>query len=126
MSGKDVSGKPLPRAFCQFILDPINQLMKYVFYTRFECIFQIFSTRLECSFKIFSTRLECIFTSSPLVSSVVIRAIMNDDKPKYEKMLTTLNVTLKSAEDRELTGKALLKKVKTTLETSGKEWKNTL
>jgi len=60
------TGKPLPRAFCQFILDPINQLMK---------------------------------------------AIMNDDKPKYEKMLTTLNVTLKSAEDRELTGKALLKKV---------------
>jgi len=59
------TGKPLPRAFCQFILDPIVQL---------------------------------------------VRAIINDDKPKYEKMMTTLGVQLKG-EDKTLTGKPLLKRV---------------
>lgn len=59
------TGKPLPRAFCQFILDPIVQ---------------------------------------------VVRAIINDDKVKFEKMLTTIGVTLKG-EDKALTGKALLKRV---------------
>jgi len=56
--------KPLERAFCQFIMGPIAQLM---------------------------------------------RAIMNDDKPKYEKMMTTLGVTLKG-DDRQLTGKPLMKR----------------
>jgi len=37
-------------------------------------------------------------------------SIINDKKEKYEKMLSSLNVVLKT-EDRELTGKALLKKV---------------
>jgi len=59
------TGKPLARAFCQFILDPIVQL---------------------------------------------VRAIMNDDKAKYEKMMTTLGVVLKG-EDKVLTGKALVKRV---------------
>eukprot|EP00386_Alphamonas_edax_P013988 GDKI01043048.1.p2 GENE.GDKI01043048.1~~GDKI01043048.1.p2 ORF type:complete len:837 (-),score=376.08 GDKI01043048.1:439-2949(-) len=58
-------GKPLRRAFCQFIMDPICQL----------------------------------FTS-----------IMNEDKPKYEKMLEQLGIELKK-EDKELQGKALLKRV---------------
>ncbi len=35
----------------------------------------IFSTRLECGFGIFSTRFECSFTSSPLVSSVVLHLL---------------------------------------------------
>merc|ERR1711865_523331 len=56
--------KPLPRAFCQFIMGPITQLM---------------------------------------------RAIMNDDKAKYEKMMTTLGITLKG-DDRQLTGKPLMKR----------------
>merc|ERR1719409_517184 len=56
--------KPLRRAFCQFIMDPINQLM---------------------------------------------RAIMNDDKAKYEKMMTTLGVVLKG-DDKALTGKPLMKR----------------
>merc|ERR1719421_970584 len=56
--------KPLRRAFCQFIMDPIDQLM---------------------------------------------RAIMNDDKAKYEKMMTTLGVTLKG-DDKALTGKPLMKR----------------
>jgi len=56
--------KPLERAFCQFIMGPIAQLM---------------------------------------------RAIMNDDKPKYEKMMTTLGVVLKG-DDRQLTGKPLMKR----------------
>jgi len=55
---------PLPRAFCQFIMTPINQLM---------------------------------------------RAIMNDDKEKYEKMMGTLGITLKG-DDRQLTGKPLMKR----------------
>eukprot|EP00744_Colponema_vietnamica_P000022 GILI01000043.1.p1 GENE.GILI01000043.1~~GILI01000043.1.p1 ORF type:complete len:837 (+),score=294.58 GILI01000043.1:104-2614(+) len=63
--GQTESGKPLRRAFCQFIMDPITQLFS---------------------------------------------AIMNDDTAKYEKMLTTLNIRLPS-EDRELKGKALLKRV---------------
>merc|ERR1712072_1448362 len=56
--------KPLRRAFCQFIMDPISQL---------------------------------------------ITAIMNDDKAKYEKMMTTLGITLKG-DDRSLTGKPLMKR----------------
>jgi len=56
--------KPLERAFCQFIMGPIAQLM---------------------------------------------RAIMNDDKPKYEKMMTTLGVVLKG-DDKALTGKPLMKR----------------
>jgi len=54
----------LPRAFCQFIMTPINQLM---------------------------------------------RAIMDDHKEKYEKMMTTLGITLKG-DDRSLTGKPLMKR----------------
>merc|ERR1719191_1225400 len=56
--------EPLPRAFCQFIMTPINQLMN---------------------------------------------AIMNDDKAKYEKMMTTLGVVLKG-DDKLLTGKPLMKR----------------
>merc|ERR1719337_600709 len=56
--------KPLQRAFCQFIMTPIAQLM---------------------------------------------RAIMNDDKEKYEKMMTTLGVVLKG-DDKALTGKPLMKR----------------
>merc|ERR1719261_1111219 len=56
--------KPLRRAFCQFIMDPISQL---------------------------------------------ITAIMNDDKAKYEKMMTTLGVVLKG-DDKQLTGKPLMKR----------------
>merc|ERR1712232_2211 len=55
---------PLPRAFCQFIMTPINQLM---------------------------------------------RAIMDDQKEKYEKMMTTLGIVLKG-DDRSLTGKPLMKR----------------
>merc|ERR1712137_460239 len=54
----------LPRAFCQFIMGPIAQLM---------------------------------------------RAIMNDDKAKYEKMMTSLGITLKG-DDKNLTGKPLMKR----------------
>merc|ERR1712061_890174 len=56
--------KPLPRAFCQFIMTPINQLM---------------------------------------------RAIMNDEKEKYEKMMTTLGLVMKG-DDKLLTGKPLMKR----------------
>eukprot|EP00448_Togula_jolla_P019388 CAMPEP_0170590200 /NCGR_PEP_ID=MMETSP0224-20130122/11742_1 /TAXON_ID=285029 /ORGANISM="Togula jolla, Strain CCCM 725" /LENGTH=836 /DNA_ID=CAMNT_0010913979 /DNA_START=89 /DNA_END=2599 /DNA_ORIENTATION=- len=56
--------EPLPRAFCQFIMTPINQLM---------------------------------------------RAIMNDDKDKYTKMMGTLGITLKG-DDKALTGKPLMKR----------------
>merc|ERR1719499_781765 len=56
--------KPLPRAFCQFIMTPINQLM---------------------------------------------RAIMEDQKEKYEKMMTTLGIVLKG-DDKNLTGKPLMKR----------------
>merc|ERR1712070_16288 len=56
--------EPLQRAFCQFIMGPIAQLM---------------------------------------------RAIMNDDKAKYEKMMTTLGITLKG-DDKQLTGKPLMKR----------------
>jgi elongation factor 2 len=54
----------LPRAFCQFIMTPINQLM---------------------------------------------RAIINDDKEKYEKMMGTLGIVLKG-DEKALTGKALMKR----------------
>merc|ERR1712137_1203917 len=54
----------LPRAFCQFIMTPINQLMK---------------------------------------------AIMNDDKEKYEKMMGTLGIVLKG-DEKSLTGKPLMKR----------------
>merc|ERR1719197_2306433 len=56
--------EPLPRAFCQFIMGPINQLM---------------------------------------------RAIMNDDKPKYEKMMGTLGIVLKG-DEKNLTAKPLMKR----------------
>jgi len=56
--------EPLQRAFCQFIMTPINQLMK---------------------------------------------AIMNDDKEKYEKMMTSLNIVLKG-DEKSLQGKALMKR----------------
>jgi elongation factor 2 len=56
--------KPLPRAFCQFIMTPINQLM---------------------------------------------RAIMDDQKEKYEKMMTTLGITLKG-DEKQLLGKPLMKR----------------
>merc|ERR1711870_170268 len=56
--------EPLPRAFCQFIMTPINQLM---------------------------------------------RAIMDDQKEKYEKMMTTLGIVLKG-DEKQLTGKPLMKR----------------
>merc|ERR1719178_665426 len=56
--------KPLERAFCQFIMTPITQLMN---------------------------------------------AIMNDDKAKYEKMMTTLGINLKG-DEKALTGKPLMKR----------------
>ena len=56
--------EPLQRAFCQFIMGPINQLM---------------------------------------------RAIMNDDKEKYEKMMGTLGIVLKG-DEKSLTGKPLMKR----------------
>merc|ERR1719271_2221998 len=56
--------EPLPRAFCQFIMTPINQLM---------------------------------------------RAIMDDNKDKYEKMMTSLNIVIKG-DDKSLTGKPLMKR----------------
>merc|ERR1719336_514113 len=58
------STEPLPRAFCQFIMTPIAQLM---------------------------------------------RAIMNEDKAKYEKMMTTLGIALKG-DDKQLIGKPLMKR----------------
>merc|ERR1712159_791321 len=62
--GPEGCAQPLQRAFCQFIMTPINQLM---------------------------------------------RAIMNDDKDKYTKMMGTLGVTLKG-DDKALTGKPLMKR----------------
>merc|ERR1711981_1247788 len=56
--------EPLQRAFCQFIMGPIAQLM---------------------------------------------RAIMNDDKTKYQKMMGTLGIVLKG-DDKQLTGKPLMKR----------------
>merc|ERR1719428_2793313 len=56
--------EPLPRAFCQFIMTPIAQLM---------------------------------------------RAIMDDQKAKYEKMMTTLGIVVKG-DDKNLTGKPLMKR----------------
>merc|ERR1712038_1700065 len=56
--------EPLPRAFCQFIMTPINQLM---------------------------------------------RAIMDEQKDKYEKMMTTLGIHLKG-DDKNLVGKPLMKR----------------
>jgi len=58
------STETLSRAFCQFIMTPINQLMV---------------------------------------------AIMNDDKAKYEKMMTTLGIVLKG-DEKGLTGKPLMKR----------------
>merc|ERR1712137_1485544 len=58
------SDKPLERAFCQFIMGPINQLM---------------------------------------------RAIMDEQKEKYEKMMGTLGIVLKG-DDKSLTGKPLMKR----------------
>merc|ERR1712056_47200 len=55
---------PLPRAFCQFVMTPINQLM---------------------------------------------RAIMNDEKEKYEKMMGSLGIVLKG-DDKNLVGKPLMKR----------------
>jgi len=56
--------KPLRRAFCQFIMDPISQLMT---------------------------------------------SIMNEDKAKYEKMMTMLGVVLKG-DEKSLVGKPLMKR----------------
>merc|ERR1712207_7763 len=56
--------KPWPRAFCQFIMTPINQLM---------------------------------------------RAIMDEQKEKYEKMMCTLGIVLKG-DEKQLTGKPLMKR----------------
>jgi len=56
--------KPLARAFCQFIMTPIAQLM---------------------------------------------RAIMNDEKDKYTKMMETLGIQIKG-DDKNLTGKPLMKR----------------
>merc|ERR1712019_38203 len=61
---KTHEGTELQRAFCQFIMTPINQLM---------------------------------------------RAIMNDDKEKYEKMMGTLGIVLKG-DEKQLQGKPLLKR----------------
>merc|ERR1712125_289730 len=58
------SSEALPRAFCQFIMTPIAQLM---------------------------------------------RAIMDDQKDKYEKMMTTLGIVLKG-DEKQLTGKPLMKR----------------
>merc|ERR1719439_565884 len=58
------SDKPLARAFCQFIMTPINQLM---------------------------------------------RAIMNEEKDKYEKMMGTLGIVLKG-DEKSLEGKPLMKR----------------
>merc|ERR1711957_1078779 len=59
-----MGGVDLPRAFCQFIISPINSLMT---------------------------------------------AIMVDDKAKYEKMMTTLGITLKG-DEKALQGKPLMKR----------------
>jgi len=59
------AGKPLKRAFCQFVMDPINLLFK---------------------------------------------SIMNGEKAKYEKMITSLQIALTN-DEKDLTGKALLKTV---------------
>merc|ERR1719316_1823185 len=56
--------KPLSRAFCQFIMTPLNQLM---------------------------------------------RAIMDDQKDKYTKMMETLGIVLKG-DEKQLTGKPLMKR----------------
>jgi len=56
--------EPLPRAFCQFIMTPINQLM---------------------------------------------RAIMDDQKDKYTKMMATLGIVLKG-DEKQLLGKPLMKR----------------
>merc|ERR1712048_474438 len=61
---KTHEGVELQRAFCQFIMTPINQLM---------------------------------------------RAIMNDDKEKYEKMMGTLGIVMKG-DDKNLQGKPLMKR----------------
>merc|ERR1712137_257238 len=61
----NAAGKPLKRAFCQFVMDPINLLFK---------------------------------------------SIMNGEKAKYEKMITSLQINLTN-EEKDLTGKALLKTV---------------
>merc|ERR1719327_1965795 len=60
----NVAPDGVQRAFCQFIMTPINQLMV---------------------------------------------AIMNDDKAKYEKMMTTLGIVMKG-DEKQLTGKPLMKR----------------
>jgi len=62
--GQTEAGEDLPRAFCQFIMTPINQLMT---------------------------------------------SIMNQDKAKYEKMMTTLGIVLKG-DEKSLEGKPLMKR----------------
>merc|ERR1712100_764239 len=61
----NAAGKPLKRAFCQFVMDPINLLFK---------------------------------------------SIINGEKAKYEKMITSLQINLTN-DEKDLTGKALLKTV---------------
>merc|ERR1719197_2283871 len=41
--------------------------------------------------------------------NTLMRAIMNDDKEKYEKMMTTLGITLKG-DEKQLIGKPLMKR----------------
>merc|ERR1719411_1700221 len=49
----------------------------------------------------------CQFIMGPIAS--LMRAIMNDDKAKYEKMMGTLNIVLKG-DEKMLTGKPLMKR----------------
>jgi len=55
-----------------------------------------------------SRRAFCQFIMDPICQ--LFTSIMNDDKPKYEKMLTTLGIELKG-DDKSLTSKTLLKRV---------------
>jgi len=64
VAAQEGTTEPLQRAFCQFIMGPINQLM---------------------------------------------RAIMNDDKAKYTKMMETLGIVLKG-DEKALVGKPLMKR----------------
>merc|ERR1719498_368021 len=49
----------------------------------------------------------CKFVMEPIAS--LMRAIMNEDKEKYEKMMTSLGIVLKG-DDRQLVGKPLMKR----------------
>merc|ERR1719443_1769779 len=49
----------------------------------------------------------CQFIMTPIAT--LMRAIMNDDKAKYEKMMGTLGIVIKG-DDKQLTGKPLMKR----------------